>query len=269
MRLPRPGRFAHVGKGIGGRIFLALALWSCVGVAKNQVPRVVPKSAAPRNDAPIETPPNATQTPAVTYAGLDGASCFAELTRRQIGFTKVNEARGVLAPLRLTGGLHGVTYHSGLSPKQRSTSPYEILDCRLVLALDDFSAILAKHDVVEVIHMSAYRPPAQRRGRGWPAGTLGREHGGGLAIDAGKFVRRDGTTFDVEKDFHGRIGAKTCGPATGPNPATPEALELRQIVCEAADAHLFNVALTPDFNWQHRNHLHLEVTARVKWFLVH
>ena len=65
----------------------------------------------------------------------------------------------------------------------------------------------------------------------------------------------------VERDFHGRIGAPTCGAGTGPNPATPEALELRRIVCDAADAKLFNVELTPDFNWAHRNHFHLEVTA--------
>ena len=74
-------------------------------------------------------------------------------------------------------------------------------------------------------------------------------------------MKRDGTTLVVERDFHGRIGAPTCGPGAGPHPATPEALELRQIVCDAADARLFNVALTPDFNWPHRNHFHLEVTA--------
>ena len=36
-----------------------------------------------------------------------------------------------------------------------------------------------------------------------------------------------------------------------------------------ADAHIFNVELTPDYNWPHRNHFHLEVTPKVKWFLVH
>ena len=30
-----------------------------------------------------------------------------------------------------------------------------------------------------------------------------------------------------------------------------------------------NVELTPDFNWAHRNHLHLEVTAGARWFMVH
>ena len=39
-------------------------------------------------------------------------------------------------------------------------------------------------------------------------------------------------------------------------------------MCDAADARLFNVVLTPDFNWPHRNHFHLEVTAGARWFVV-
>jgi hypothetical protein len=61
----------------------------------------------------------------------------------------------------------------------------------------------------------------------------------------------------------------TCGPGAGPQPATPEALELRKIVCDAAGAKVFNIALTPDFNWPHRNHFHLEVSARGGSCFVH
>ena len=263
-------------------LIFALSSWAAPGETAAPAPRihgkVAPKpagrpttlpplpAATTGGDAWIDTPPDAVQTPAVKYAALDAAACVTELARRQIGFTKVADARGVLAPVRLDGGLHGVSYHSAISVSQRATSPYEIFDCRLVLALDDFATLLAKHDIVEVIHMSVYRPPSQR---GWTTGRIGQRHDGALAIDAGRFIKRDGTVLDVEKDFHGRIGSKTCGSDTGPNPATPAAVELRQIVCESTDAHLFNVALTPDYNWQHRNHFHLEVTARVTWFLVH
>jgi len=208
---------------------------------------------------------SAANAPAVRYAQLDRGTCEAELRRRGIGFARVDAAKGVLAPVRLTGALHGVAYRTELPPKVRPTSPYEIYDCRLVLALDDFSAILAKHDVREVIHYSAYRPPGLK----WPSGKIGSRHDGGLAIDVGKLVKKDGSLLHIEKDFHGRIGSTTCGPNTGPDPATPEAVELRKIVCEATDARLFNVALTPDYNWEHRNHFHLEVTANAKWFLVH
>lgn len=143
--------------------------------------------------------PMADATPAVRYANLDAATCEAELTRRGAAFTPVDKARGVLAPIRLTGPLRGVSFHSGLPASQRAGSPFEILDCRLALALDDFALILAKHAVVEVVHLSMYRPPP----RLWPDGRPSAQHGGGLAIDAGQFRKADGTVLDVNRDFAG------------------------------------------------------------------
>jgi hypothetical protein len=199
------------------------------------------------------------------YGSLDREACEAEMTRREVPFVRVDEARGVRFPIRLTGPLRGVTFTSTEPEGRRDTSPLEILDCRLALALDDFSDQLARHDIVRVVHFSMYRPPP----RGWPADRVGSRHAGALAIDVATFVKRDGTKLDVLRDFHGRIGARTCGPGAGPHPATPEALELRQIVCDAAEARLFNIALTPDFNWPHRNHFHLEVKAGADTLFVH
>ena len=229
-----------------------------IGIAPPSVATMRPSDA-------VEAEVEPTATPAYRYGQLDRATCEAELTRRGIGWVPAGESRGVLAPVRLTGPVGGIAYHTGLAPNQRATSPNEVFDCRLVLALDDFGAVLGRHDVVEVIHMSGWRPPSVKK---WPAGKLGTRHDGALALDAGWFVRKDGTKLDVEKDFHGRIGAKTCGPGTGPWPATAEAAELRSIACETASAHLFNVELTPDYNRPHRNHFHLEVTPNVKWFIV-
>lgn len=191
------------------------------------------------------------------YAGLDRAACEGELKRRKIAFTRVEEARGVVAPLRLDGPLSGVKFRSNLGPKAARVSPYDIYDCRLVLSLDDFARVLAKHDVVEVIHLSVWRPVSKKTVLNGP----GRRHSGALAIDAAIFKLSDGKTLNVEKDFHGRIGAKPC-------PAPESASELRKIACEANQQRLFNVLLTPDYNWAHRNHFHLEVTAGVKWTLV-
>ena len=214
---------------------------------------------------PPDFPSNATHTAAVRYANLGQGACEAELRRRKVPFARA-EARGVLAPVRLRGPVSGVTFRSQLPERTRASSPYEIFDCRLVLALEDFAKLLSKLDIVEVIHFSAYRPPPTR---GWVPGHLGSRHGGALALDVGKFVRKDGTVLDVEKQFHGRIGARTCGPGSGPAPSSPESLALRGLACDSASGHLFNVILTPNYNWPHRNHFHLEVTSGVKWFIVH
>lgn len=229
---------------------------------------VLTSEDADAHSADIESPEDASVTPAVKYASLDQNACEAELTRRSVPFVPVPDARGVLAPVRLTGPLHGVTYRSTLPEKQRASSPWEILDCRLVLALDDFAELLARHDVREVVHFSVYRPPPVR---GWIEGMLGKRHSGALAIDAGRFIRNDGTTLDVDAHFGGRPaqGNKPCGPKAAAPAKSAEGQALRAIVCESAEKHLFNVALTPFYNKAHKNHLHLEVTPGVKWFLIH
>ena len=121
------------------------------------------------------------------------------------------------------------------------------------------------HDIVEVRHYSMWRPPA----KSWPEDKDATRHAGAVALDAGRFTKADGSTLDVTRDFHGAIGAKTCGDDAGPRPATPDALELRSILCETAAQHLFNVMLTPNYNRPHHNHFHLEVTSGVQWFLLH
>lgn len=213
--------------------------------------------------AHITIPIDATTPPAIRYAQLSRDDCEAELTGRKIEFTR-DAGNAVLAPVRLTGPLHGVVFRSDAKDKDRPTSPYEVADCRLVLALDDFAEILSRHDIVEVRHYSMYRPP-----RSWPEGKLGTRHAGALAIDAGRFIDKSGAVLDVDRDFHGAIGAPTCGDRAAPKPATAAAVTLRAILCEAAEHRLFNVVLTPNYNRPHKNHFHLEVTAGVGWFLVH
>ncbi len=205
-----------------------------------------------------------TATPAYKYAHMTQDECEAELTARKITFTR-EQAKGVRAPVRVSGAIHGVVFHTDVAEAKRATSAWELADCRLVLALDDFAQILAAHDIVEVFHYSMYRPP----GKSWPDDKIASRHAGALAIDAARFIKSDGKYLDVLKHFHGAIGARTCGDGAGPHPATPEAKELREILCDAVSQHLFNVVLTPNYNRPHRNHFHLEVTEGVTWFLVH
>ncbi len=230
-----------------------------------------PPDEAPHDDEteldPSVTPPDGvadiaafgpTPPPASRYAAMDQKACEAELAQRKIAFDRVDSARGVIAPVRLAGPLSGVTFRSNLPASKRKSAVIEIYDCRLVLALDDFAKILSRHDIVEVVHLSVYRPASKKAKL---KNGAGRRHGGALAIDAALFKTSDGRTLDVKKDFHGAIGARTCPP-----PAS--ASELRRIACEASEARLFNVLLTPDYNWAHRNHFHLEVTANARWFFV-
>ena len=188
-------------------------------------------------------------------------ACVLEASMRKLPLKQEAEERGVLVPVRLMGPLSGVTFHSPIPENQRKTSVFEVFDCRLVLAMDDYAKMLASYDIVEVVHMSAYRPPPAK---GWKDGDLGSRHSGALAIDVGTFIKKDGTKLVVEKDYHGYIGQGPCTAAGAPNtpwPPSPESTELRKLTCDTIAARLFHVVLTPGFNWAHHNHFHLEVSA--------
>ena len=204
-----------------------------------------------------------TTTAAYRYGRMTKEECEAELVTREIPFTS-EPSPGVLAGVRLTGPLHGVTFRTRQSEEARATSRWEIADCRLVLALDDMATVLEAHNIVEVHHYSMYRPPS----KSWPEAKLATRHAGALALDAGRFVDRDGVIYDVDDDFSGRIGARTCGPKAKPRKPTAKATLLRTLLCETVAKRVFNVVLTPNHNRPHKNHFHLEVTAGVSWFIV-
>jgi hypothetical protein len=90
---------------------------------------------------------------------------------------------------------------------------------------------------------------------------------GGMAIDAGSFVRDDGTTLSVLQDFHGRLRRPVCGTEARV-PRHDGARALRTIACDSARRGLFHVVLTPNCNRPHRNHFHLEVARSTSWLYV-
>jgi hypothetical protein len=221
-----------------------------------------PSAPRPRRHRPIVAAP--TNAPALRYAALDGAACLAELDARQIEFRAAEATPGVVTPLRLTAPLNGVLYRTDYADAARASTPYEIYDCRLVLALYDWSAQLTAAGFVEVRHFSAYRPPPRNA-----RADVGKRHHGGLALDVRALRRVDGTELTVLAHFNGRIGGTSCGPrATAPSPATAEAKELRAVLCRAAEAGIFNSVLTPHTDAPHRNHFHLELTPGVSWMMV-
>lgn len=203
-------------------------------------------------------------TPASQYANLDDEGALRELERRGVSFERVRSAPGVRCPVRLRGRLHGVAIHSALPEEQRATSPYEILDARLALALDDFAEILSHHDVVELVHFTMYRPPDADRSE--PTESLAR-HPGGMAIDVGALRKRQGGKLTVGTDWTPEVGARTCG-RTARKLATRRGRELQSIACEASDSMLFHSILTPHYNRAHHDHLHLEIRPDTRWFLL-
>lgn len=196
------------------------------------------------------------RSPVLGYASLDRDACEAELGKRSIAFTRAEDTAGVRAPIRLGGSLHGVSVHSMLPPAMRPKARAELIDCRLALALDDFAATLVPRGIVEVSHFSAYRSKSEG---GCTVKYPGEQHCAALAVDVASFTKKDGTKLVVERDFHGKIGTLTC--VNGEPPKN----ELWEIACNAAGKQ-FQVVLTPNWNAEHKNHFHLELTVH-EWVL--
>ncbi|WP_437338840.1 extensin family protein [Sorangium sp. So ce394] len=245
---------------------------------------------------------------AATYGRLSSDACDRELKRR--GIPHAPAPRGaplVDRPVRITGALRGVTFRGDGVAKPRSTSVFDIADCRLVLALDDLAAFLATRGIAEVVHVSIHRPApagtpapkpkkpkkAQKTPAKPPAGKKtskgaakaakkgavapkppapapGRpsQHALGLAIDVAAFVKADGARLDVKTDWHGAIGAPPCGPGSEPKEPSPHALELREIICAVHTSGLFNVVLTPNANEAHADHFHFDIKRDAHYFLL-
>ncbi len=214
----------------------------------------------------LDIPPEeeAKDTRAYRYANMTNEEALAELERRGVPYKKVEPVPGVRLPIRLTGRLHGVWIHSVLPPEQRKDTPFEILDARLAIALDDLCELLSAHGFVEVVHFTMYRPPHDGPAK---EGNYMTRHPGGMAIDLGALKKRTGHWIAVGPHWPGEIGAKSCGEG-GRTLRGRRGRELLSVACEASDLRIFHYMLTPHFDDKHADHLHLEIKPGVKWFLV-
>jgi hypothetical protein len=199
--------------------------------------------AIPEPEQPIENTPT---------------QCYAALRRAGVHFLTIarDAAPGVRWPIRLTGPIHGVSF----DPLDAS-AVNEILDCRLAIALLEWSADLNHAGVRRVQYFSMYRPGARIGGDGAVSG-----HAHGMAIDAARFTTRRGVEVDVLEDWEGRRRGQDPCPLRSDESGSSRLL--RGVTCAAADRKLFQVVLTPHYNKAHENHVHLELKPEVDWTYV-
>jgi hypothetical protein len=169
---------------------------------------------------------------------------------------------GVATPLRLGDPLHEVKF---VTPGKKSV--YGILDCRLALALDELAPLLAKRGVSAVRVDNMYRPKAKLP-RTSKRHRKPSQHSYGLAVDIYGFELANGTSLNVEDDWHGEIGTPPCGPDSRVNPPNDKSVTLRNLVCEVARAGLFHHLLSPSYDRAHKNHLHWDIKRDSRDLLV-
>lgn len=212
-------------------------------------------------EAAVEAPEGAsaegTPTLAIEIAALTDRQCLRALARAHVAYERVRSPLpGVVTPITVTGPIGGVTWRAAGAREIRET-----MDCRLAVALVRYSGYLRAQRVREIRHLSLYRAPSPREVARHPVQT---RHPGGMAVDIGAFVFDDHSALVVELEFRGRRGRPPCGPAARV-PAVPAARRLRTLFCDAVRRGYFHVVLGPNYNYEHRNHFHLEVMRGVSW----
>jgi len=171
----------------------------------------------------------------VRASRLFGNSCLRELRERKIKFTELSELKGVKNPVEVRGPLGGVTFWAS------DSRPLQ-LDCRLAIALDRLKPVFQTHGLRRVRYSGAY---SYRRTR---SGRLS-HHALGLAIDLHDFDLPQGTQ-EVQGGFQKHVGC------------SPDVPALNRLACDMRRQALFQEFLTPDFNHDHRDHLHISVPKK-------
>lgn len=167
--------------------------------------------------------------------GLQGSACFSELSRRKVHFKVLESLKGVTDPVQIEGPLGGVDFWAN---DGRSLQ----LDCRLAVALDRLAPVFKQHQVTRIRYSGAYSYRSTRSGR------LS-HHAYGLAIDLHDFEFQS-AKVSVQGAFQKNVG---CSPNASP---------LNQLTCAMRSQALFEEFLTPDFNHDHRDHLHISVPRK-------
>ena len=267
-----------------GSIFAVTALGQPaenISFAAQTEPAFLPSISAPSLVEAEVTSPRSSFPPPIaidpfpghTYGNLEDVACLVALENRAIAYERYGRhAHGVQTPVRLMGPLHGVRFMHAEAPDWLASARHEILDCRLVLALDDLAALLAHRGVAAVYHYGVYRGDLPLPKKGRPL-----HHVAALAIDVAMFEKEDGTRLEVRRDWSGRVGAPPCAPAAvargasganeGATSISPRS-ELHGILCDVVEEKLFHQVLTPNHDVAHRDHFHLEVMRDTEWTLV-
>lgn len=160
----------------------------------------------------------------------------------------------VPTPIVLKSAVGGVRYTSARG------NPV-LISCELAARLKVMSEVVARHDVKQVIIVSAYRPR--------PHTSF---HTTGLALDIFRFRLNEplpgprgelDSYLTVLTDFYATPNRATCDPEMfgpqSPYGRNERGRRILKIACELHDTGIFASMLTPNYNPGHRDHFHVDI----------
>jgi hypothetical protein len=179
------------------------------------------------------------------------AGCHDWLDLYKLDYAKGPANQGVADPITVTLPLNGVAYRYSGNTTQRKTL---YGDCQLMKSLAQAAPIVRSHEIQEIIDIGIYNYRCIDQSLTPPDCTMS-QHAYAKAIDLAEFVTSDGTHYSVLKDWVIDSTA-TCAAET----SNDKDAFLHQLICELKAAKTWNIVLTPNYNADHRNHFHVDLT---------
>jgi hypothetical protein len=196
----------------------------------------------------------ATATVDVEIGDATPASCQDALALYQIDFTAGPAAQGVVDPVTATIPINGVPYRVLGNANPRTTM---FADCTLILSLAKAAPIMRARGVTEVSDLGVYN--FRCIGGGTPPNCPNgiSQHAFATAIDIAALTDSTGETAVVNDDWVIDPNAEeTCEAPTEPGKDE----YLHGVICALKAANVWNIVLTPNYNADHRNHFHVDLT---------
>jgi hypothetical protein len=190
----------------------------------------------------------------ITVVDPEVADCHAWLALYQVEFTEGPDNEGVADPVTATVPINGMPYRYVDSTSPRSTM---FADCELILSLARAAPLLRERGIVEVADIGIYN--YRCIGGGTPPDCPNgiSQHAYAKAIDLAEFTDTAGEVSSVNDDWViDPSGTATCEAETEPG----KDAFLHELICSLKDAAVWNIVLTPNYNSDHRNHFHVDLT---------
>lgn len=161
--------------------------------------------------------------------------------------------RGIADPVRIGAEMNGVRFRY-ISNSEPSGL---LMDCELALALNSLTLMLHERGVVEIGHQGVYN--YRCIGGGDPDSGTCRpsQHAYATAIDLNRFLMESGETYRVDTDFVIDGDGEACD---GESRADAGDRFLHEVACWMYSERVFAIILTPNYNDDHRDHFHVDLT---------
>jgi hypothetical protein len=196
----------------------------------------------------------ATATVEVTIADPTPADCHAWLDLYGLTYTLGPAMPGVADPVRAVMPINGLGYRvvGGADPRQSLFG-----DCTIILSLARAASFMRERGIVEVSDYGVYN--YRCIGGGTPPDCPNgiSQHASATAIDLAGFTDGEGTFYSVNDDWVIDPDAEdTCEAQAEPGKDE----FLHELICAMKHAGLWTIVLTPNYNADHRNHFHVDLT---------